>query len=341
MNIQTVTHEGFTFVDVHNPGEFELKFLRHNYGFEELHLEDFINKQQIPKIEIEKEYALVVLDFPSLGEHKTDDKKSENHNDKKSNSIPTPPVSLPHFSFGNSKKKRIRTGHVSFFISQRFLVVLHDDTLTPLIDDIFTECQKMLKNREEYMGLGGAYLFYRIVDVLVDASNTILNDITATIDKIDRHLLDDNPAEKVVEDISATRRNIVVFQTMTKPALQIFSDLEHGKYAGLNGPLTSSWNNIQDHLQRIWYRLEDSRELIEGIAISHESLLTARTNEIVKVLTMFTAILLPLTLLASIYGMNIMGLPYAQQNNSLSIIIGIMVVLALVMVVVFKLRRWL
>lgn len=342
MNIRTVTHEGFTFVDVHNPQEFELKFLRHNYGFDEVHLEDFINRQQTPKVEIEKEYALIVLDFPSLEGQKSDEKKQESdHQDKKSSVLPSSPVTLPHFSFGNTKKKRIRTGHISFFISERFLVVLHDDTLTPLVDDIFTECQKTLKNREEFMGLGGAYLFYRIVDVLVDASNAFLNDITATIDKIDRHLLDDNPAEKVVEDISATRRNIVVFQTMTKPALQIFSDLENGKYHGLNGPLTSSWSNIRDHLQRIWYRLEDSRELIEGIAISHESLLTAKTNEIVKVLTMFTAILLPLTLLASIYGMNIVGLPHAEEPHVLTTLTLVMVGMAVVMVVLFKLRKWL
>ena len=340
MNIKTVTHEHFTFVDVHNPEEFELKFLRHNYGLEEIHLEDFINRQLIPKVEISKDYALIALDFPSLDENKSDEKKQENNEKKKSENI-VAPVTLPHFSFGNSKKRRLRTGHVSFFISNRFLVVLHDENLTPFIDEIFAECQKTLKKREEYLGLGGAYLFYRLVDVLVDGSNATLNDITATIDKIDRHLLDDNPAEKVVEDISATRRNIVVFQTMTKPALQIFSDLEHGKYEGLNGPLTSSWSNIRDHLQRIWYRLEDSRELIEGIAISHESLLTAKTNEIVKVLTMFTAILLPLTLLASVYGMNVVGLPQAQEPHVLTTIVLIMVGMAVIMVLGFRLKKWL
>lgn len=346
MNIRTVTYNDFTFIDVHDPQEFELKFLRHNYKFDEVHLEDFINKQQVPKIEIEKEYALIVLDFPHLEgskEEKKHDAPTHHNGDLHAKKplaqiIPTPPI--PHFSFGNTKKHRIRTGHVSFFIKEKFLVVLHDDR-TPQIDEIFTECQKTLKNREEFLGLGGQYLFYRIVDLLVDSSFTTLNSITATIDKIDQHLLDDNPAEKVVEDISSTRRNIVVFQTMIKPALTIFSDLENGKYEGLNGPMTSSWSNVRDHMQKIWYRLEDSRELIEGIAISHESLLTARTNEIVKVLTMFTAILLPLTLLASVYGMNIVGLPYAQQNNSLTIVVGIMVVLALVMLVVFKLRRWL
>lgn len=346
MNIRTVTFEEFTFVDVHDPQEFETKFLKQNYHFQPLHLEDFINKQTIVKIEEEDEYILINLDFPYIenpesekNNKKEDKTKSEEHKKGALPAIPNP-VNIPSLLLSQPKKKRIRTGHLTFFIGDKYLVVLHDER-TPQIDEIFTECQKTLKKREELLGLGPQYLFYRIIDILVDSSLSVAQDIYATIDKIDQHIVDNKPAEKIVEDISATRRNIVVFETMVKPALTLFSDLENGKHPRLNHTLTSSWSNIRDHLQRIWYRLDDSKELIEGLASSHESLLTAKTNEIVKVLTMFTAILLPLTLLASIYGMNIVGLPYAQQQNALLVVSGAMVVLALGMLLLFKLRNWL
>ena len=326
MNIRTVTLEDFTFVDVHNPSDFEIKFLKHNYGFSQLHLDDYLHKQQIPKFEVEKNYTMIVLDFPHM--EKPGEKKG------------VLPESLPALPFTSHKRHRIRTAHVTIFINGRYVVVLHDER-SPEIDTIFEDCQKTLKNREEYMGLGPQYLFYRIVDTMIDTSLEVATEITATIDKIDQHLLDNNTAERIVEDISATRRNIVVFQTMMKPALSIFSDLENNKHIHFDSALTASWANIRDHIERIWYRLEDSKELIEGIATSHESLLTAKTNEIVKVLTMFTAILLPLTLMASIYGMNIVGLPHANEPHVLTTLLLIMFVMGLVMVIVFKLKKWL
>lgn len=351
MNIRTVTFNGFTFVDVHNPQEFEIKFLKHNYHFDQIHLDDFVQRQQITKVEFEKHYILISLDFPYLedpGEQKKEEKKNgngnNNHYEKKKHTIthvlPNPAVVPLPFLAGSAKKKRIRTGHVAFFLKENYLVVIHDDR-TPQIDTIFAECQKTLKNREEFMGLGPQYLFYRLVDTLVDSSLQVMTDITATIDKIDRHVVEDKPAERIVEDISATRRNIVVFQTMVKPAITIFSDFEHNKYPEIDKHLTPSWSNIKDHLQRIWYRLEDSKELIEGLATSHESLLTAKTNEIVKVLTMFTAILLPLTLLASIYGMNIVGLPYAHEPHIMTTLTLIMAGMAIGMIILFKLKKWL
>ncbi len=347
MNIQSVTHNELIFLTVHDLGELEIKHLKQEYNFDQNNLDDFINKQLIPKVEVTENYTVIVLDFPFIDDPKAEVSKENGHKNgdkqeetKKSSlpHVPTPP--LPHFTIGQLKKKRLRVGHVMFFVGKDYLVTLHDER-TPIIDDIFAECQSTLKKREDMMGSGPQHLFYSIVDVLVDSSLITANEISSTIDKIDRHLLEGTNAEKIVEDISITRRNIVVFQTMIKPALTMFSDLENGKYESFNQTLAASWSNIRDHLQRIWYRLEDNRELIEGIAISHESLLTAKTNEIVKVLTMFTAILLPLTLLASIYGMNIAGLPHAQDQNALLIVGLIMTILALGMILVFKIRNWL
>lgn len=348
MNIQTVTHNNLSFLNVHDLQELELKHLRQEFNFDQHHLDDFIQNQQVPKIEVTDEYTVIVLDFPFIDDPSGKVKKAEEKQEDKSKEekksalshVPTPSVPLPHFTLGQLKKKRLRVGHVMFFIGKDYLVVLHDDR-TPLIDGIFEECQSTLKKREDMMANGSQQLFYSIVDLLVDESILVANEISKTIDTIDKHLLEGSNAEKVVEDISITRRNIVVFQTMIKPALTMFSEIENGKYETLNRALAASWGNIRDHLQRIWYRLEDNRELIEGIAISHESLLTARTNEIVKVLTMFTAILLPLTLVASIYGMNIVGLPYAQQQDALLIVGLIMLILALGMILVFKVKNWL
>ena len=89
---------------------------------------------------------------------------------------------------------------------------MHDEK-SPQIDDIFVKCQKTLKNREKYLSDGPFYLFYNLVDSLVDPTFTVMNDIANSIDEIDLHLLQDYPPLKIVEEISVTRRNLVLFKT--------------------------------------------------------------------------------------------------------------------------------
>ncbi len=347
MNIQTITHNDFVFVDVHDPKELEIKTLRQEYGFDQLHLEDFINQEQIPKVESTKDYTLFVLDFPyvEVGEDSEKKPTQNGHTNEKKNPTLTdfvikPVTALPALPFNQAKKKKIRTGHVNFFVGKNYLVVLHDEN-TPVIDDFFAECQKTLQKREQVMHRGSFYLFYTIVDLLVSASFTTVKELAAVIDKIDVRLLQDNPPQTIVEDIAVARRNIVVFRSMMKPAVNIFNELVNGEVEGVSPPLTTSWRNIRDRLKKITYRLDGTQDLIEGISKSHESLLTARTNEIVKALTIFTAVMLPLTLIASIYGMNIVGLPYAEDREVLKMLGMLMVGIAGLMMIGFKLIKWL
>lgn len=341
MNIQTVTLNNISFVNVTKPGELDIKYVKNNFGFSPLHLEDYINKTQVPKIETMKDYTLVVLDFPLFPQDgpqatpKTDEKTQKSTIE--TILTPLPSMSLP--SFGGDKKRRILASQIDIFIGKDYVVVMHDGVLT-LINDIFASCQRTLHSRKEFMGEGPVFLAYRIIDGLVDTCFPVMNDIAATIDKIDKDL-EDNPSPNTLEQISVTRRNIVVFQTMIKPILPIFRQVEEGIYKQLNGSMQQFWGNVVDHLQKIWDRLEDSRELVEGISESNESLINSRTNEIIKVLTIFSAVMLPLNLIASIYGMNIHDLPFVEDTiPTFWVLIGFMVLLASVMLFTFKSRRW-
>lgn len=341
MNIQTVTLNNISFVNATKPGELDIKYVKNNFGFSPLHLEDYINKTQVPKIETMKDYTLVVLDFPFFPQ---DSPPTTTRTDEKTQKstietilTPLPSMSLP--SFGGDKKKRILASQIDIFIGKDYVVVMHESTLLP-INDIFSHCQRTLHSRKEFMGEGPVFLAYRIIDALVDACFPVMNEIASSIDKIDKDL-EENPSPNTLEQISVTRRNIVVFQTMIKPILPIFRQVEEGIYKQLNGSMQQFWGNVVDHLQKIWDRLEDSRELVEGISESNESLINSRTNEIIKVLTIFSAVMLPLNLIASVYGMNIHDLPFVKGDiPAFWLILIFMFVLASIMLITFKSRRW-
>lgn len=339
MNIQTVVHKGLTFLNVTSPGELELKYLIKDFEFDSLHLDDYVNHTQSPKIEVFKNYSLIVLDIPLFNVSTPAERNGRTRIESLLNlpQVPFQTVPLPQFS-SPERRRRILASQVDFFIGSNYVVVLHDGML-PAIDDIFSLCQKTLANRNKYMSQGSVFLAYRIIDALIDGCFPVVSELYAAIDRVDNEI-DAGRTETTLESISLTRRNIVVFHTMIKPILPLFHQLEEGKFKELNGSMKPFWSNILDHLQKIWDRLEDSRELIEGISESHESFLTQKTNEIVKVLTIFSAIVLPLNLFASMYGMNIRGLPFANHELSFWGISLFMLFIAIVMLLTFRIKRW-
>jgi len=340
MNIQTVTFQDFSFINVISPGKLELKYLKNNYGFDTLHLDDYINKIQTPKVETFKNYSLIVLDFPYFSANgaqpvlKTDEKTNKPFLE---NLLEIPKSTLPQFP-SSEKRRRILSTQVDFFLGKNYLVVLHEGFLTP-INDIFTNCQKTMQNRREYLSDGPVFLAYRIIDSLVDSCFPVVNEISSSIDKIDREL-ENVHYKKTIENISITRRNIVFFSTMIKPIIPLFRQLEEGKHKELNGSMEPFWGNVLDHLQKIWERLEDSRELIEGISLSNESILSFKNNEIVRFLTVITSISFPFVIVNNLYSMNIAGLPYSQHPWIVWVLFGIIFTAGVGIIVYFKARDW-
>jgi magnesium transporter len=332
---------------VTNPHELEIKDLKKNFGFNPLDLEDYIHKTQIPNIKTYDDHSLIILDFPFFKQNGNNEsikslsgkEKTDKHSIANLLNIPHAALSsIPLFHFSSINTRRILTSHVNLFIGKEYIVVLHEGVLTP-IDYIFSQCQQSLFNRNNYMCQGNVYLAYKIIDALLDACFPIINELIIMIEKIDQEL-ESKKTQAALEEISITRRNIVFFQTMIKPVLPIFKHLEEQRYEALNGPITAYWTNIHDHLKKIAHRLEDSGELIKGISESNESLIASKTNEIIKVLTIFSAIILPLNLIASIYGMNVAGLPLAQDPISFFLLLIFMTIMGIIMLIVFRTRRW-
>ncbi|MBI4089571.1 MAG: magnesium transporter CorA family protein [Candidatus Levybacteria bacterium] len=324
MNVQSVTFQGLSFVNISKPTDFEIKFLKNTYYFNSLNLEDYMHKAQIPKIENHRRYDLIILRFPLFSENSIQNAHQYG-------------VYLPTFR-SPVKKRRLVSSYVNFFISKEYVVVLHDGDLSP-INNIFSLCQKTIHARTDYMSKGTVFLAYKIIDALADNCFPVINEITSTIDRIDKEL-EEKQDQKTLENISTTRRNLVVFHTMLKPVLSIFKELEKGKHERLNSSMLPFWSNVLDHLQKIMDRLEDNQELIEGISSSNESFLMTRTNVIIKVLTIITVFIMPLNLLAGMYGMNIVGLPFAQHPSAFLIMVAVMISLAIPLLIIFKIKRW-
>ena len=154
-------------------------------------------------------------------------------------------------------------------------------------------------------------------------------------------------SEEVVRDISNVKQEIINFRKVIRPQRTVLRDLENAKqrFMAREGDLEIYFDDIVDAHERIWDMLENYKEVVEALEETNESVISHRFNDILRILTVFSIVFLPATLIASIWGMNV-GLPGGGEPASSStaifwIIIGAMVLLLVGMLAMFRRRGWL
>jgi magnesium transporter len=149
-------------------------------------------------------------------------------------------------------------------------------------------------------------------------------------------------SEEVVRDISNVKQEIINFRKVIRPQRPVLRDLEKVKqrYLATDLDLEIYFDDIVDAHERIWDMLENYKEVVEALAETNESVISHRVNDILRVLTSISVIVLPLTLLASIWGMN-SHVPGEQSVAGFWIVVGAMFAILLGMVAYFRKRNWL
>ena len=286
-----------------SPSEQDLQYLKDNFHFHPLDIEDCRSTNQRPKIDIYDDYYFIILHFPSFDLH----------------------------------NRFLTIKEVKFFWGEDYVISI--DQTNWVVTEMFTDARKRITNKEEIeIGTSDAML-YRILEKLMNSSLNLMRRLGLELDRINEDLFSIR-AQKTIMQISITRKNIILVNTVFKPQLPLFHKFESGQIAGYAENMEEYWGNILDYNQKMWDMAEDYQELIEGLSKTFDSLQGNRSNEIMKTLTFFSAILLPLTFITGLYGMNI-GLPLQNDSRSFLIVIGIMVLVVVTMLFYFKRRKWL
>jgi magnesium transporter len=305
LNIKQVTWNGLTWIDIEKPTRREIEYLAQNYPFHPLDLDDCLSRIQRPKIDEYENYLFIVLHFP-LFNRKTQ-------------------VTVP--------------SQVSIFLAKDFLVTLHAGTLKPLVK-LFRDCQISEEARQQNMKSPG-YLLYRITDRLVDYCFPILSKIMENIEEVEDKIFN-SWGRETVQQISTLRRDIISYRRIIWPLRAVIGALEHKAAPFTAEDMEAYWGDVVDHTDKIWDTLDECKEVIEGLNDTSNSLYSHHINEVVRILTILAAVIAPLTLIASIYGMNIHLPGTGNQGSPLSfaIILSIMVCLSGGMFLFFHRRHW-
>jgi magnesium transporter len=303
--VSELTAEGLTWIHLDAPRPDEAAILAERFGWHPLDVEDILSKRQRPKIDDYPEYLFAVLHFPVYDKH----------------------------------VQRLNAAELDLFISRDYLVTLPNVELLP-VTRLFARCAADDELRVSLFGRGSGYLLYHVLDDLFDYCFPILDKIGFKLDSIEDEMFEGR-AEEVVRDISNVKQEIISYRKIIKPERATLRQLERYTEPYLPEGLADVYfDDIVDATERIWDLLDNYKEVVEALEDTNESVISHRQNDILRVLTIFSVVLLPLTLISGIFGMNV-HFPGFGSSEAFWVIVGLMIASILGMFGFFRYKRWL
>lgn len=300
--IETVKMGRLRWHHIQQPVEEDFEFLRDKFHFHPLDIEDCKSVNQRPKIDSYDDYYFLILHFPNF----------------------------------DRQNLFIKIKEVKVFWGEDFVITI--EKCPWLASQMFGEYQKAEDNDDDFEVGTSDTLLYKLLERLISESLYLLRKTGLDLELINRELFNNKPV-KIIERISVTRKNIILINTIFKPQLRMFHKFETGQISGFADNMEQYWGNILDYYQKVWDMTEDYEDLIEGLSKTFDSMQTNKTNEIMKILTLISVVILPLTFITSLYGMNV-RLPFETHHAAFWILMTGMAVLTLGMVLFFRRRRW-
>lgn len=302
---ETIEYKSLKWQHITNPTEDDYDYLLEEYNVHPLDIEDCRGVNQRPKIDEYDDYYFLILHFP-------------------------------YFDKGN---KFIRIREVKIFWGKDYIITIGKShwVVKKLFDEIQEDLRDGDEDAQEKMS-SSDLLLYNILDRLMIETYTLIMRVGAEVDLINYDIFN-KKARSIIELISITRRNIILLNTTFKPQLRVLHMFESGGIKGFVDPevldMEDYWGNILDQYQKMFDSIEDYGELIEGLSKTFDSLQANKTNEIMKLLTIFSTIMLPLTVVTGLFGMNV-DFPFITNTVSFWCIIGVMVVMVVILIFYFR-----
>jgi magnesium transporter len=303
-NADVVEAEGLRWINIERPRAIDRAWLEEHFDFHPLDYEDVFSRNQRPKVDEYAGYLFVVLHFPVY--------------DKRVN--------------------RLNAAELDIFVGPDFVITMPNENLQPL-QYLFERVRSSEDAREDLFNKGAGYLLYKIVDACVDASFPMLRKMGLKLERLEESIFDEEANREIVRDLSNAKQEIINFRKIVRPQRTALKDLERTKRY-VTGELDIYFDDINDASERVWDMLENFKEVIEGLETTNESVLSHRLNDVLRVLTAFSVIMLPMTLIASVWGMNV-GVPGEGSGHAFWAILGLMLVVLVSMVLWFRRRGWL
>ena len=305
MPTSLLTHGRVTWTNIVRPDEADLDELARRYPqFHPLNLKDILSQTEVPKLDHHDDYLFLI-------------------------------VALPQYDVA---ERLYRAEEVDIFIAKGNLVTTSTGNV-PILNEAFRSATQDQHVREALMGRGASPLLYELLNRFLESIMPLPEGFDHDIRHIEANLFSSD-TRHILNEIALARRDLIALRHILRPQLPVIRALADGEWSWMHEELTLYWSDIYDSLARLEARLDEHVEVVGGLSETIDTLASHRIDEVVRVLTIITVLTLPLTLLSTVFSMNVV-LPYENHPAVFFAVVILGVTLTAALVWYLRRRRWL
>ncbi len=279
-----------------------LKALNDHFGIHPLATEDIANTGHRPKLEEFDDHLLLIL--------------------KMLYSDP-------------EKPEEIISEQISIVLGKNYVISYQEQ-----VGDVFNPVRERIRDgKGRIRTMGADYLAYALMDAIVDNYFLVLEQLGMSVEKLEDTMMNDVHPD-MVHTIHRLKREMIFMRKQTWPLREVTNSLLRDETYLISKKITIFLRDIYDHIIQVSDTIESYRDVLSGMHDIYLSVMSNKMNEIMKVLTIFAAIFIPLTFIAGIYGMNFEYMPELKWRYSYFCAVGAMFAIGFGMIMYFKKKNW-
>lgn len=303
MAIRIIKQKALSWINIDQVDQSVLDYLKNQYAFHHLDIEDIQSESQTPKLDAYKQYLFITLQLPQW----------------------------------SGALHRVKPYGLNIFVGDNYLITIQREKNKEM-KRFFYRCMKNKKIREEWMEQNSGFLLYHLLEAVFHDSRKILDAMGKRISLVEETVFASEPNSDVIRELAMHRRNVLSFRRIIDPERYLIATLSHTRRTFLDESLSLYFDDIGDYLNKIWVILDSYKDTVDGLHATLESLMNRRINKVIQTLTAISVSLLPLTLLSGIYGMNI-PLPFSERPHIVWALFGMFAVMILITIWLMRRRR--
>jgi len=244
---------------------------------------------------------------------------------------------IVHGVRADTSPDRFNTIELDGFLGPNYVITYHHDMFRSI-----NNVKQLLRTSPIACQRGPAFLLHQILDQVIDYYSPVLDDFDDRIDELEDTIFTlKKPNNQILAQIMDLKRSVLRLRRISNKQMDILLRMSRGEFHLIPEDMRPFYRDVYDHIVRVTDLAESYRDLIGGSLEAYLSVVSNRMNEIMKVLTIFSAIMLPLTFIAGVYGMNFDNMPELHSRYGYFGTIIVMIVIAVGMLILFWKRGWL
>ncbi|ELR69665.1 Magnesium and cobalt transport protein CorA [Fulvivirga imtechensis AK7] len=228
---------------------------------------------------------------------------------------------------------------ISFVLGKNYLLSFQEKE-GDIFDGFRNRLRQINNNKNRARKKGSDYLFYRLIDTVVDGYYSILEKVGERIEILEDEVYD-NPSRATLKKIQQLKKELVFLRKSVYPLREALSKVTKGEYSFIKKDTLPFFSDVYDHTIHVIETVETYRDLVTGVMDMYMTSVSNRMNEVMKVLTVIATIFIPLTFIVGVYGMNFEYIPELSWKYGYFGTWGVMLLICIGMLMYFKRKKWL